>query len=73
MSREFEIMNELGTSGIPFIFIINSDQTEAVVVRFYEVTQEKRDNHDDVIIVKHNLVTDSSYSNIIFLKEGRWY
>ena len=34
---------------------------------------EQRENNDDVIIVKHNLVTDSTYSNLVFLKEGIWY
>ena len=34
---------------------------------------EKKGNHDDIIIVKNNLVTDTSYCNIIMLKGGKWY
>jgi 4-amino-4-deoxychorismate lyase len=32
-----------------------------------------RKNHDDVLIVKRGLVTDSSYSNIVFRKGKRFY
>jgi 4-amino-4-deoxychorismate lyase len=32
-----------------------------------------RGDCDDILIVKNGLVTDTSYSNILFLKKGRWY
>lgn len=32
-----------------------------------------RKNCDDILIVKNGLVTDSSYSNIVFKKNKRWY
>jgi 4-amino-4-deoxychorismate lyase len=28
---------------------------------------------DDIIIIKNGLVTDSSYTNLAFLKDGNWY
>lgn len=28
---------------------------------------------DDIIIIKNDLVTDSSYTNLAFLKKGKWY
>jgi Branched-chain amino acid aminotransferase/4-amino-4-deoxychorismate lyase len=34
---------------------------------------EKRGSCDDIIIVKDGFVTDSSYSNLAFRKEDRWY
>lgn len=30
-------------------------------------------NSDEIIIVKNNHITDSSYSNLIFLKEKQWF
>jgi 4-amino-4-deoxychorismate lyase len=33
----------------------------------------KRENYDEVIIVKNNLVTDASYANLIFKKDDKWY
>lgn len=33
----------------------------------------KRENLDDILIVKNNLITDTSSANIVFLKEGKWY
>lgn len=33
----------------------------------------KRETADDVLIVKNGLITDTSYGNIIFKKDGRWY
>ena len=32
-----------------------------------------RGQYDDILIVKHGLITDTSYANIIFRKEGKWY
>lgn len=32
----------------------------------------KREGCDDVLIVKNNLVTDSSYANIVFKRKGTW-
>jgi 4-amino-4-deoxychorismate lyase len=34
---------------------------------------ERKGNHDDIIMVKNNRITDSSGSNIIFLSKGIWY
>ncbi len=34
---------------------------------------EKRNGCDDVLIVKNGLVTDTSFSNILFLSAGRWF
>lgn len=34
---------------------------------------EKRNGCDDVLIVKNGLVTDTSFSNILLLKNGRWF
>lgn len=34
---------------------------------------EKRNDCDDIIIVKNNLVTDSSYANIVFFDGQNWY
>ena len=34
---------------------------------------EKKENNDDIIIVKNNRITDSSYSNLVFLSNGIWY
>ena len=37
--------------------------------RLYELRGES----DDILIVKDGLITDSSYANIIFLKDGVWF
>ena len=34
---------------------------------------EQRGVCDDILIVKHGMITDSSYSNIVFGKDGQWY
>lgn len=34
---------------------------------------ERKGNFDEILIVKENLITDTSFSNIIFLKDGIWY
>jgi 4-amino-4-deoxychorismate lyase len=33
----------------------------------------KREGCDDILIIKNNLVTDSSYSNVVFKKSGSWF
>jgi len=33
---------------------------------------ERRGNYDDILIVKNNLVTDTSYCNIIFFDGNKW-
>lgn len=33
----------------------------------------KREGCDDILIIKNNLVTDSSYSNVVFKKNGSWF
>lgn len=33
----------------------------------------KRDSCDDILIVKDGLVTDTSYSNIVFTRENKWF
>lgn len=33
----------------------------------------KKGNSDDIIIIRDNLVTDVAYSNLAFLKNGKWY
>lgn len=33
----------------------------------------KRENCDDILIVKNNLVTDTSYCNIVFYRDGSWF
>lgn len=33
----------------------------------------KRGNHDEIIIVKNGLITDTSYTNILVLIKNRWY
>ncbi len=32
-----------------------------------------RGNSDEILIIKNGLVTDTSFTNIVFLKEGKWY
>jgi 4-amino-4-deoxychorismate lyase len=34
---------------------------------------DKRENCDEVIIVKNNLITDASYANLLFKRNGRWF
>jgi 4-amino-4-deoxychorismate lyase len=34
---------------------------------------QRRENCDDILIVKNGLVTDSSYSNIVFRRGNHWY
>lgn len=34
---------------------------------------EKRDNCDDILIVKNNMITDTSFSNLIFFDDKVWY
>ena len=34
---------------------------------------EKKENSDDVLIIKNALVSDTSIANIAFYKEGTWY
>ena len=33
---------------------------------------KERDSHDDILIVKHDLITDTSYANIIFFDGVEW-
>ncbi len=41
----------------------------------YELNElfEQRDDCDDILIVKNNLITDTSIANIAFFKSGVWY
>jgi len=32
-----------------------------------------RNQSDDILIIKNGLITDTSYANIVFKKEGKWY
>lgn len=32
-----------------------------------------RHQSDDILIIKNGLITDTSYANIVFRKEGKWY
>jgi 4-amino-4-deoxychorismate lyase len=32
-----------------------------------------RGQSDDILIIKNNLITDTSYANIIFNRNGKWY
>jgi 4-amino-4-deoxychorismate lyase len=34
---------------------------------------DKRGEADEILIVKNGLVTDTSYSNLVFLRDGKWY
>ena len=34
---------------------------------------DRRGDADEVLIVKNGLVTDTSYSNIVFLRDGKWF
>lgn len=34
---------------------------------------EKRDQADDILIIKNDFITDSSYTNIAFIKNGQWF
>jgi 4-amino-4-deoxychorismate lyase len=34
---------------------------------------DKRENCDEVIIVKNNLVTDASYANLLFKRDDKWF
>lgn len=38
-----------------------------------ESLQSQRDGCDDVLILKNGLVTDTTYANIAFMKNGQWY
>jgi 4-amino-4-deoxychorismate lyase len=33
----------------------------------------KRENCDDILIIKNNIVTDTSYCNIVFYRDGKWF
>lgn len=33
----------------------------------------RRQKHDDILIIKDGMVTDSYYCNVSFLKDGMWY
>lgn len=33
----------------------------------------RRENCDDILIIKNNIVTDTSYCNIVFYREGKWF
>ena len=30
-------------------------------------------NHDDILIVKQGVITDTSYANVVFRKDGQWF
>lgn len=53
------------------------ENNSIVYDRKYENRQELTSmidpNYDDILIVKNGSVTDSSYANVIFLKNGTWY
>jgi 4-amino-4-deoxychorismate lyase len=34
---------------------------------------DKRENCDEVIIVKNNMVTDASYANLVFKRDDKWF
>lgn len=40
---------------------------------FLELCLKQKEHCDDIIIVKNNQITDSSFSNLIFSKNGLWY
>lgn len=41
--------------------------------RQIEDLSAKKGDADDIIIIRDNLVTDAAYSNLAFLKNGKWY
>jgi 4-amino-4-deoxychorismate lyase len=55
-----------------------SDDTIDYAFKYYDRTKiaslyQKRGQCDDILIVKNGLITDTSYANIVFLKDDQWY
>ena len=80
---EYDLENNFRTQMIPY-FISECKDFELVVgdeidynykyLNRNSLNQLKEESSaDEVLIVKHNLVTDSSYSNLIFLKDEQWF
>ena len=40
---------------------------------YLDLLLKNRGQSDDILIVKNGLITDSSYANIVFLQNNRWY
>lgn len=80
---EYDLDNNYKTQIIPYP-IIELDDFELVVDNQLDycfkyadrsVFQELKSKSpaDEIIIIKDNMVTDTSYSNILFLKDKKWY
>ncbi|MEI6680206.1 MAG: aminotransferase class IV [Mariniphaga sp.] len=55
-----------------------NDDTIDYAFKYYDRTKiaslyQKRGQCDDILIVKNGLITDTSYANIVFLKDNQWY
>lgn len=55
-----------------------SDDTIDYAFKYYDRTKiaslyQKKGQCDDILIVKKGLITDTSYANIVFLKDDQWY
>lgn len=58
-----------------FEFVVNNTIDYSIKFEAREVFTEMKiaSNADEIIIVKNNSITDSSYSNLLFLKDKQWF
>lgn len=59
------------------LLLINDDTID-YAFKYYDRTRittlyHKKSQCDDILIVKNGLITDTSYANIVFLKDKQWY
>jgi len=71
---DFESYTPRKVSTLRVVFDDNIDYSHKFADRAELVDLfEKRNGCDDVLIVKNGLLTDTSFSNILFLKNGLWF
>lgn len=71
---EYEIYNQTSINSLRLV------QDDSIVYNFkfrnrdqlYRLWQMRGDS-DEILIVKDGFITDTSFSNIIFLRNGKWY
>jgi len=80
---EYDLENNFGTQIIPYVIseindfelVIDNDINYSFKYSDRTQFQKMKDKSqaDEIIIIKENLITDTSFSNILFLKDKIWF
>ncbi len=73
-SIEYELYNKRAITSLQLVFDDAIDYSYKYKQRdSLNALLSLRGNADEILVVKSGLITDTSFTNVVFLKEGVWY